>query len=1038
MKPNSIYASPLRVYILLAILACGGIGAGLSLPISLFPNSAKPVVNANVNYGSSTADEFERSYGEDLEILLRGITTVKVENVKTTYDPWGASYEVNFAWNQDPLAALREVERIVTTWSAVLPKEIRESTGTWLQNENGGFIAISFYSDSRSLDEVYDILNAAIGSKISTVSDADSPELWNPARKEIRIELKPETLAALQIFPSDVEAGVQQALATYNGGSILNGLGKIRIQSPRTVAEFSDLGSIPIVSRSGRVVHLSDIATIDFGLQSTSSRIIKTSGSKSIVLFATPKAGGNVKSMAEDLKKIVADAMPALPKDLHYRTLVDPSEFIRSAINNVFHEVGIGSLLAVSVLFIFMGAFRNVATAAIEIPLSLILAFILMKFSGVNINIISLGGLALSAGMNVDASVVVMENIFRHFDPYKGKSLSFAEKLAIVQTAVKEVRSAIISSTVASLVVFVPLLVTSGLSHAILGDLAKAVVFSHGFSAVIALILVPTVRLHIMGRSKTIVAEDSLFESKLERLESAYARTLGLFINRKSFKWYLGGGLILLIVGLTYLVIPKLPREIIGIPDSDMMMLDYRTQGNSKIRQMETSSDQIEKDLLSQFGDRIDYTFTQVSNPNRGFILAKLRNKKDMTELWHEVEKKFVNTPELKFRINPWNPSELPIPHPPEFRLTLSGGDLSVRRDTALDLKDLLESKAIFDRVGTEPDVERTKVIKATPDLNQWSKLNQGPGRISIGDVMDLSRVATEGRRIGSMPMGDLDTRIFMRFPDSAVASFEDILSLPVGALQKIVPLKSLLKMTMEEAPPSAYRVDGQEMFAINGRLNESEKHKADQSRIDAAKVINDWIAKKSAEPADGSQKSAPTVQIEDAGKDVTDAIKQLSFAVAASVILIFVVLLIQFGSIAESMLVLVAVPLGFIGVVTSLFIFKSSLSLNSVLGVILLNGIAVNNSIILVDFIRRLHAEGLSPFESAIKAAKLRLRPILITSLTTVLGMTPIALGFGEGGRILQPLGIAVAGGLWISMILTLFLVPALQVSYLERRHNA
>ena len=180
-----------------------------------------------------------------------------------------------------------------------------------------------------------------------------------------------------------------------------------------------------------------------------------------------------------------------------------------------------------------------------------------------------------------------------------------------------------------------------------------------------------------------------------------------------------------------------------------------------------------------------------------------------------------------------------------------------------------------------------------------------------------------------------------------------------------------------------------------------------------------------------------PSVVVEDAGRDITDAIDQLGMAVAASVVLIFVVLLIQFGTIAESLLVVVAVPLGFIGVLVALFVFRSSLSLNSVLGVILLNGIAVNNSIILVDFIRRLANEGLTPIEAALKAARLRLRPILITSLTTVLGMLPIALGFGEGGRILQPLGIAVSGGLWISMLLTLLLVPALQVSYLNFRNR-
>jgi HAE1 family hydrophobic/amphiphilic exporter-1 len=182
---------------------------------------------------------------------------------------------------------------------------------------------------------------------------------------------------------------------------------------------------------------------------------------------------------------------------------------------------------------------------------------------------------------------------------------------------------------------------------------------------------------------------------------------------------------------------------------------------------------------------------------------------------------------------------------------------------------------------------------------------------------------------------------------------------------------------------------------------------------------------------------TAPTVTFEDASKDLNDAIRQLGTAVGLSILLIFLVLLLQFGSVMEPLLVLVSVPLGFIGVLVSLFVFRSTLSLNSILGVILLNGIAVANSIILVDFIKRLVEDGKTPREAAVDAARKRLRPILITSMTTVLGMLPIALGTGEGGRILQPLGIAVSGGLWVSMGLTLFLVPAMQVSYLEWRQS-
>ena len=250
--------------------------------------------------------------------------------------------------------------------------------------------------------------------------------------------------------------------------------------------------------------------------------------------------------MAEDMLNIVHEAMKSLPKDIEVKVLVDPSEFIRNSIANVLHEVMIGALLAVVILFVFIGSFKNVITAAIEIPLSMILAFILMRMSGMNLNLISLGGLALSAGMNVDASVVVMENIFRHFDLAKKRASeigdafkpSYAEKLEIITRAVREVSFPVIASTVASLVVFLPLAFTSDLSYAVFGDLAKTVVFSHGFSAFVALILVPTVRLQLMSRPGADQEEHhSPVEKQLGWLEKSYGNALRKFIQNRKFQF---------------------------------------------------------------------------------------------------------------------------------------------------------------------------------------------------------------------------------------------------------------------------------------------------------------------------------------------------------------------------------------------------------------------------------------------------------------------------------------------------------------------
>ncbi|MBI4405186.1 MAG: efflux RND transporter permease subunit [Deltaproteobacteria bacterium] len=1027
---NRIYSSPFRVYLALLAAAVAGIYCGFKLPISLYPNSSKPTVWAGMSYGSQTAEEFLNTHGSKLERQLRGITAenVDVERVEGTYEPFEVEYRIEFKWGTDPYAAQREVRHIVNSFASRLPEQSRDSVWVWLRNRNAGFFALSFYSDQRTLDNLYDVLEPALMPQIANVKDAQDPMLWNPSAKQIQIELIPEAMASLQLLPKTIEDAVNGVLMSRNGGAVSVQSGaQLSVQMPRIPIKPEDLGRTVIPTHSGKSIHLADVARINFEPRMTENQSYKTSGTPSMILYVTPRAGGNVKKMSEDILAIVQKTMPSLPSDIHYKTLVDPSEFIRSAVRNVSHEVAIGALLAVAILFVFIGSLRNVVTAAIEIPLSMVLAFILMHLSGMNLNLISLGGLALSAGMNVDASVVVMENIFRHFNIEKPKD--FAARLQLIVRAVREVAFPVIASTISSIVVFLPLAFTSDLSYAVLGDLAKTVVFSHSFSAIVALILVPTVRLHLLSKEQSSDHKAPI-ESHLKKLEHWYSEKLLIFMEKPLLKWGTYGGLAIGLVLLAVLVLPRLEKEIIGRPDTDWIVLDINTRTNTLTRQMETAAEEIEARLLTQQGSKIQYTFTQVHGPNNAGIMARLRNKKEMRKVWKQMEEKFTNSPMTTYHVQPWNPSELPIPDPPHLQIAVRGGEAQDRADIASALDNLLEEHKVFPRIWTEPPASRRFGVLIEPNLEQWIELTRTTktAPITPSDLADIVLVATQGRRIGHLPMNNQLTPIVIAYPRGELSTYEDVAALPLGINSKLIPLKALASVKLSEVRPTIFRKDGRELYLTKARENMGEEYKAKASLAKAQVLVADWQKTRSK-----SGNSTVSVAFEDPAKDMNEAIHQLGIAVGLSVLLIFLTLLIQFGSVAEPLLVLVSVPLGFIGVFVSLFVFRSTLSLNSVLGIILLNGIAVANSIILVDFIKRLVGEGISAKEAALQAARKRLRPILITSLTTILGMLPVAFGFGEGGKILQPLGIAVSGGLWVSTLLTLFLVPALHVSYLE-----
>lgn len=1055
----NLYRSPLRVYMALAILSLIGIWSAFHLPVSLFPNSSKPYVNMCVGNDLSP-EAFLRSYGDSIENQIRSISKadLQVEKITSNYMPGQACFQIEFKWGGSDDEATREMENLRASLLGRLPQEWRDQVWFNSGRESGGFLIMSFYSSQRSLNELYKILEPVLMPRMALVPDSQEPWLSNPQRRQVLIELKPDTLATFQLLPVDVGAAILSALESYSGGTLsISGSESMIVDFPRMASGLAAFKQIQVPTASGRSVSLSEIAKVDLTVPLDESRVMKTSGAPSVILWMAPKPGGNVKAMAEEVKKGIAEVMPSLPKDIQFKSLVDPSEFIASAVHNVAHEVSLAAGLAVLVLFLFVGNLKNVITAAIEIPLSLVLAFILMRISGMNLNLISLGGLALSAGMNVDASVVVMENIFRHFEAHGkesgGRALDFEERLAIIVAAVKEVQFAVIASTIASLVVFIPLAFTSDLSYAILGDLAKAVVFSHGFSAIVALILVPTIRLHVMKKG-VVHEKPSLLEGFLQWLESAYSRALGVFLDRGWLRVASIAALAVLMTLLLNFALPKLPREVIGKPDTDSVWFGMVATGNTLVRQMEAQAEQVEHDIISSFPNEIKFTFTQISRPNNAWILLRLNDKSHMKQMLKSLEDKFPNTPMIRYSVDTWNPAELPLPNPPDFRVAIRGSDRDAMLEMARDIDVEFQERKIFSRTSIEPGSQKSQSVRVRPRVEQWPLLADQGVRLSMSSLASLTRTATDGHTISKIDLDGETMKVFMRFPEAYVGSPEDLSALPVGVGGRILPLKALAQIGVERSAAPIRRENGREAYLFYARGNQGEealtkdkvkqateliekwpelmsvrkaKRLADQNEADAKKVAVGAV--KDAQTTD----SSPVVQIEDAQVELNDALKQLAFAVSLSIGLIFLTMVFQFGSVMNSLLVLVAVPLGFIGVLLSLFVFHSTLSLNSLLGVILLNGLAVANSIILVDFLQRKVRDGMAPRQAAVEVARVRLRPILMTSMTTGLGMLPVAMGFGEGGKILQPLGIAVAGGLGFSMVTTLFIVPALQVSWLE-----
>jgi hydrophobic/amphiphilic exporter-1 (mainly G- bacteria), HAE1 family len=1025
-----LYSKPLRVYFLLGSLALWGLISGLQLPVSLFPMSSQVAVSVYVPYSSLSSIQFFELYGKNLEAILQGLKVegVGVEDLTAEYRSSGARYKVRFKWGAEPEKVIKEVDAAVQTRFAAAEESVRRSISVNSWRENSGFFALSFYSPLRSLDEIYKILDPIITPISSKISDANGVGLYNPNSKEVTITLIPERLAQFEVTTSDVQSAIQQAVQGLSGGTMKMGEKDYQIDLPKSAEGRDDLAQIRISPKSQAAVFLKDVARITVGVSDDSRKKFKTDGIESLILFAQPKDGGNVKNMSDRIMSEVERLQSQWPEDIKFKVLVNPSEFINESIFGVVREVFLAGFLAVLVLFCFIGSFKNVVTAAIEIPISLLMAFILMRITGMNLNLISLGGLALSAGMNVDASVVVLENIFRHFHG-KNENMTFSEKARILIEAVKEVQLPIIAATVASLVVFMPLVFTQGLTNALLGDLAKAVIFSHGLSAVVALILVPTIRLHLLSKG-SLGQVHSPFNFQLAKLENLYRRALKFFLLSRRSQLISFVSVVVLIPVLIFFVVPRLKKEIIGRPDTDWLIVGYYSPLSATPRQMESEVDALEQSLMEEFGEKINYTFVQIQGDQNRMVMLRLKNKKDISIMAARAEEIFKNTATKFYFVEQWNPSELNIPESPEVRVEISGGVADTRLAVAQDFQNELLEKNIYDRVSVTPSAVRQRGVF----VRDFGRFGSQQDVLSKYEISHYLRVAKGGVYVDRIFQDQSELPIYLRFEKDTASSLAQIKALPVGYQGRLIPLGALADFSIENRAPENYRENQRDLMLVTGRLNKNNLDLAPQRKKQFLASLDEFKNKMKISSQSSDHPNLVSVVPD---KVLQEALEQLKWAIALSIILIFITMVLQLGDVVQSLLVLIAIPLGFIGVILSLWIFQSSLSLNSGLGTILLNGIAVGNSIILVDFIQKIFQTGKSALDATVIAASARLRPILMTSTTTVLGMLPIAFGIGEGGKILQPLGIAVCGGLWISMLLTLFFVPALQYLYLNRREQ-
>jgi HAE1 family hydrophobic/amphiphilic exporter-1 len=1010
-------------FLLLAVLLCAA-GAILvsQLPVQLYPQTQRPRVRAWINHTGISAVDFSTEYSEEIEsrlMAIDGVDTVTVE-----YENDQSDFMLTFDWKTDSEEAKADVESAMTAIMDLLPSEYQDRYNVrFFSGENAGYLMMGVTSESVSPEELFQVLKSAVQSRLNQVEDAESVEIYNVEEMKVEVNLRQMDMLAYGLNILQVEQAMLDGYRPESVGRLVEGENTFSVRFRKGVDSLYDVGRIIVAQKGNVSVRLQDIADIRI-YYDLPRRAFVMDGARGIRITASPVDGGNVRKMSQDVRAVLekSRAEGILPSDTVLHLYLDPAEYVNRSIQNVVQAAILGGLMAMTIVLLSLGRLRNTLLIGISLPVTLILSFILMYFFDVSLNLISLGGVALAVGMIIDSSIVVMENIHR-FRMEEAPVRDNQHLRDLIIRAVHQVRSPVIASILTSVLVFLPISFTAPLTNAILGDQAKSVIFALLISLVVALTLVPLIYSMVYRvNGHNAVNGNGTHVGGLQRFSVAvmgYLRNLykamlrGLIRSKWVSVLFMAISFGLLTFSIL-VVLPLIPKEIISPPSSDRIVMFFRSPVvNEPIQIIEEVIPEMDRRIKEQLGDYVEASYADVwGRFNRHFVT--LKSSRDSDFVLGELQKMFVSDNTWYYNVMKWDPAQLPLPRTMDLQISVKGDEPIVAVTILERVRDIVRDTELYAWSFTDPPtsladelsvISRAEVIDGFPEFTE-------------GTLVRLVRKILGGTSTLEFEQDQATIEVVASYPETEVEGRQKLENFLIPYNRSTVPLKHFFDFREVTGVAGMASENGEIFYRLYARM---EPGTPAARRIEYEQKIRTELEEKLVLPAGYS------VVFDNPQQEMEQAIQSLFLALGISVVLVYLLLAFQFNSLKVPLVILVTVPLGFIGVVFSLYLFKSTLSLNSMLGTILLAGIVVNNAIIMIDFYIKIGPKYKEKIDALVETAGIRFTPVVITTLTTVFGMLPIAIGIGEGSNIVKPLGIAVSGGLLISTLFTLFMVPCI-----------
>jgi HAE1 family hydrophobic/amphiphilic exporter-1 len=979
------------------------------LRIDLLPDIELPTVSVRTEYEGASPVVMERIITQILEEIVA--TVPGVEEMTSESTEGRSNIRVSFSWGTNIDTAALDLQSKIEDEIDELPDDVVRPR---IRKFDVNSFPVVLLGISSRLDpvELTQLIENQIRYRFSRLDGVAQVDLWGGFNREVRVELHHERLKALGIPISQILQAIKNSNLDLPAGSIERGKFEITLRAP---AEFSNLDQIRdtvVAVHAGAAVTLGQIADVKDTYEKL-TRMVRVNGERGIRVAIRKQADANTVEVSKNILDEIEEANAAFPQ-IHIVPVINQGNFIERSITNVARSVMYGGGFAVIVLLLFLRNIRSTIVISLAIPISVIATFGLVYFGGLTLNLMTLGGLALGVGMMVDSSIVVLENIFRR----QTENNESPETASVAGT--QEVSSAIIASTITTLVIFLPLVFIQGVSGILFKELAYVIIFSLACSLLVSLSLVPMLASRLIRPHENNEGTQAAWTQKL----SAYAETFfaGIDNRYKSLiAWVLRNrwktiGMTAFSLLLSLLLLPIIGSEFLPPSDEGEVRIIGEMEVGTRLDLIDRQTRLMEDIVYKNVPEMISAVASSrgADTPEgeiRLSLTASRQRKRSNIEIADDLRKKLIaGIPGMKVRTR--------APQGQFILERLFGGDEGITIDIRgfdLDTLDKLAEKveaAIVDVPGIT-DINSTRK-KGMPqeeihvDRNKIADLG-----LHVRDVTEVLKTAVAGSKAGDFRSEGNSYRIFVQLQNAEKRSLDDILDLtlhtPSGGQ---TALRNVVSTKKGEGPAVINRKDQQRIVTVTANV----------SNRDLGSVAADVQAILTQIPKPIGYDFMIAGNYEEQQKSS----RELLISLLLALILVYMVLACQYESLKNPLVVMFSVPVAGVGVLVTLFLTKTTLNVQSYIGCIMLGGIVVNNAILLVDQAGRLVETGMRIRDAVAEAGRRRLRPILMTTLTTIFGLLPLAFGIGEGADAQAPLARAVVGGLTGSTLITLVLIPA------------